>query len=264
MRTLFLAPLAIVAMPAIARAETVTLDTSILPSAQGWTYISGSNFAGIPETAFFSNVGGELVQNTMGSGVTHGPGVQGNFYARRINFGAADTFSLTVVARIAQSEQFHFNGSPYDFAPYGFVFSVSTNPDYYLNSVSAEGRVLTTGDALNSIALPGAFDPLTYNTYRVTGGHGRMSLMFNGATVYSGIAPETLIAPHALVLGDGSGLANANVFVRSYEFTSTAVPEPASWALMIMGFGAVGSALRRRAPLRVPLSGIQGGGIIAP
>ena len=32
----------------------------------------------------------------------------------------------------------------------------------------------------------------------------------------------------------------------NYAFTGTAVPEPAVWALMIGGFGLVGSALRRR------------------
>lgn len=30
------------------------------------------------------------------------------------------------------------------------------------------------------------------------------------------------------------------------QFVSSAVPEPASWAMMIIGFGAVGYALRRR------------------
>lgn len=32
----------------------------------------------------------------------------------------------------------------------------------------------------------------------------------------------------------------------SYTLTSNAVPEPASWALMITGFGLIGAALRRR------------------
>jgi choice-of-anchor C domain-containing protein len=40
------------------------------------------------------------------------------------------------------------------------------------------------------------------------------------------------------------GLALDNVSI-------TAVPEPASWALMIAGFGLVGSAMRRRAPFKV-------------
>jgi hypothetical protein len=32
----------------------------------------------------------------------------------------------------------------------------------------------------------------------------------------------------------------------SFTFASTAVPEPASWAMLVMGFGLVGVATRRR------------------
>lgn len=39
----------------------------------------------------------------------------------------------------------------------------------------------------------------------------------------------------------------------SITFKLAAVPEPASWALMIMGFGAVGAALRRRSAPRPAL-----------
>jgi len=37
----------------------------------------------------------------------------------------------------------------------------------------------------------------------------------------------------------------------SLDFTATAgaVPEPATWAMMIMGFGLIGAAMRRRAPV---------------
>jgi hypothetical protein len=42
------------------------------------------------------------------------------------------------------------------------------------------------------------------------------------------------------IIGDGQ-------FVFELEsFADTAVPEPAAWALMILGFGAVGAAIRRR------------------
>ena len=37
----------------------------------------------------------------------------------------------------------------------------------------------------------------------------------------------------------------------SYQFTITAIPEPATWALLLAGFGAVGGAVRRR-PRRAP------------
>jgi hypothetical protein len=37
---------------------------------------------------------------------------------------------------------------------------------------------------------------------------------------------------------------NGDIFANPVSFTLTAVPEPASWALMLVGFGAVGMALR--------------------
>ncbi len=55
---------------------------------------------------------------------------------------------------------------------------------------------------------------------------------------------------------------NVNFFITDFPHTdnrggvslnvlSTAVPEPATWAMMILGFGAIGSAMRRRNRVRV-------------
>ncbi len=43
-----------------------------------------------------------------------------------------------------------------------------------------------------------------------------------------------------------SATAVASTFTGTATFNAGAVPEPASWALMIGGFGLIGSALRRR------------------
>ncbi len=42
-----------------------------------------------------------------------------------------------------------------------------------------------------------------------------------------------------------AGLSNARLY-RTGKFITTAVPEPATWGMMLLGFGIVGSALRRR------------------
>ena len=48
------------------------------------------------------------------------------------------------------------------------------------------------------------------------------------------------------------GLPNVDAIVDNISI-SGAVPEPAAWALMILGFGLVGGALRRARPSRVAL-----------
>ena len=69
-------------------------------------------------------------------------------------------------------------------------------------------------------------------TYLVTGGTGRF---LGGSGSFTGTGTiDTRIPPPRLQL-DLVG-----------ELNLPAVPEPASWALMIVGFGAVGAAARRR------------------
>jgi PEP-CTERM motif len=49
--------------------------------------------------------------------------------------------------------------------------------------------------------------------------------------------------------GNGpTGLVGGGGLVTRFDLINGAVPEPASWALMIAGFGLVGSAMRRRKP----------------
>lgn len=51
---------------------------------------------------------------------------------------------------------------------------------------------------------------------------------------------------YALSLG-GSGASNLNAsYSGTLNFSAAAVPEPATWALMMAGFGMVGFAMRRR------------------
>jgi hypothetical protein len=42
-------------------------------------------------------------------------------------------------------------------------------------------------------------------------------------------------------------------YIVEYSPLSTAVPEPATWALMILGFGGAGAALRRRRVVPIPI-----------
>jgi PEP-CTERM motif len=86
--------------------------------------------------------------------------------------------------------------------------------------------------------------------------------VFNGITR---ISPLTSISGSALAVASGDVLSfrfaksngqpfgSLTGFDATVDFSATplpAVPEPASWALMIAGFGFVGSAMRRRSKAR--------------
>lgn len=54
-----------------------------------------------------------------------------------------------------------------------------------------------------------------------------------------------LFSPNAST-GDPSGGVDRDLAFRVIGATTAGVPEPASWALMIVGFGAIGATVRRR------------------
>lgn len=60
---------------------------------------------------------------------------------------------------------------------------------------------------------------------------------------------QPVTGPFSFAIFPGTGTGNftiRNGLVTNFSATIAAVPEPATWGLMILGFGAVGGALRRR------------------
>lgn len=79
----------------------------------------------------------------------------------------------------------------------------------------------------------------------------------DGATVYvdgayaGGSAPETSVVNSAYTLA--AGTHNVDLYYVAgngtpsvLNFSTPGVPEPATWAMMLLGFGGVGAAMRRR------------------
>ncbi len=142
-----------------------------------------------------------------------------------------------------------------DLTAYGYVSSVS-NPNW------AE---LSTPDLKSISFYWGSIDD--YNQLEVLGAGGSVLLTLTGATPGVGVPP---IDGDQLVNRTNRRVfitADAGETITGLRFTSTgvafefddiaaaaAVPEPATWAMLIMGFGLVGFAARRRRSGIVALS----------
>jgi hypothetical protein len=111
-------------------------------------------------------------------------------------------------------------------ATYTVSFDYSRNPANAPQDVSA---LVSAGAGSDTVtAANGGF-----------GGQGSMTWQFSSFT-FVGTGHDTV----TLASLDTSG--NAGVFFDNVSVNGPAVPEPASWALMISGFGMAGAMLRRR------------------
>jgi hypothetical protein len=117
-----------------------------------------------------------------------------------------------------------------------------------------EGLTLT-GSALGGLAIDGSlFVNPAPNTVLFSG--GGLSIILNEQTAFGDGITGTGIETNAIRIAFndfpiGTGLKNGNVIIgNSRAFASigqaAAVPEPSTWAMLLLGFGAIGVSLRRR------------------
>jgi hypothetical protein len=144
------------------------------------------------------------------------------------------------------------------------VGSVSAQPfgstDYFWTVGPTDGtpgtmNLVSFGDIFNISFIWGSVD--TYNTLEVLGAGGAILATFTGANVAlppNGDQVDPTKNPLVTLFFDGGDEA----LVEGLRLTSTqnafetdnyainAVPEPGTWALMLLGFGALGMTMRRR------------------
>ena len=69
-----------------------------------------------------------------------------------------------------------------------------------------------------------------------------------GTNAFFGLSSDKLIK--AIAFGPGGQRTQSVSFVLDNLTIGNAVPEPATWAMMIVGFGLIGAAARRRQSVR--------------
>jgi len=105
------------------------------------------------------------------------------------------------------------------------------------------------GQSITFAPNPNAPAPFTVSTFTAND-----QLLLNGATLLDdfGLVFQSAAAPgdgYANLLGVGPGeyaILTANRGFIVGNFTIAQVPEPATWAMMLIGFGAIGLSLRFR------------------
>lgn len=111
----------------------------------------------------------------------------------------------------------------------------------------------TTGEFIPFLPARDAVSPIYTHDHGwgrgVSGVHGGRSTF--DLSDFAGQVVKVQLAFYADYLAQGPGVQFDNVSVYGDASVAGAVPEPATWAMMILGFGAAGAMLRRRAALTV-------------
>lgn len=150
-------------------------------------------------------------------------------------------FSLTLVGStvgIGEGQGGYSGTLPNDPTHYLTVPGNASATLFSLNGLTNFSFYMGSADTYNSIQFIGADYNETLNGGQFTGGYTgqswdwgtRVNFDFGGATVNQVILRSS----------------NNSFEVDNFAGSLAAVPEPATWAVMIMGFGAVGAVIRRR------------------
>ncbi len=185
----------------VAYSQTVALDFSTLPSAQGWTYFSD----GAAETSIFSISSGVLTQNTV-----DGP-YSVEWYQRDGAIDLSVPFTVWVRARVLQDGGYLVTN------PFGFCFSAQSGPGGFFSTGLSTDHI---ADVLGQL-LP--MDNRNFHDYRmsVTPGVG-YELFVDETRVMSGLPrfDVTEHPPNRLIIGDCTRGLGAWAEVTSYRVTN--------------------------------------------
>lgn len=188
-----------------------TLDTSVLPSGQGWTYSAAGE--SVPETDIFAVSGGILSHNTLGQGFGNGAGgiplgIRSYGFTNIVD--PSVPFTLKVRARVLEEESTSTTNS------FGFAFGVNTATESFAIGLGTHriqvGNVL--GDAIST-----TIDNTVFHDYRMEGEIG-VGFELYVDDVLVGTGPSIAGAfTNSIGFGDFTRGTNARAEILSYSFS---------------------------------------------
>jgi hypothetical protein len=132
----------------------------------------------------------------------------------------------------------------------GYSGNLPNDPTHYLTVPGGATAILSSIRALTSFSLYMG-SPDTYNSIRFIGDNG-YDFTLTGAQISDGYVGQSWGWGTRINFDFGGAnvkqvvLKSARNSFESDNFAAGVVPEPATWALMLSGFGGAGAMLRRR------------------
>ncbi len=185
-------------------------------------------------------------------------------FKSKLGLAAATIALLAPLPASATVLLFRITGLPGNTAAYNFSFqlNIGATPNFLTSSAARFNGTTITYTRPNSTTVfteTGQFDGPTFFTTFNQGGVALLRLdqepdpfkqfRLFGTQVFTGPTTQPVFAPGVFDLASLPRNTGDPVRPLTYRLTISAVPEPASWAMLLAGFGAVGGVLRRRRPL---------------
>lgn len=205
-----------------ANANVVILDTSTLPSTQGWEYAASGIHAGVAETDLFSVNGSVLTMDNLDEPVNWRGGAA--FYRQQDIVESSKDTVLQWTSRTTEHEK---TSGGHDF---GFFMNFDDGQYSYRAGITDSLITLNNGAGLHTIAL----DATIYHTYRIETVTGQPAYDFYIDNTLQATLTGRSTSLNTLRFGDTTSTANAKTDITELQFCQ--IPEPMTASLLLIIF----------------------------